>query len=384
MRNELRIAIAIFLIGQRMAIGADCGCCAPENPVDSCECAARDVGGWYGSGEYLLWWFKSASVPPLVTAGGDAKLGSPGTQVLLDNLNFADGVRQGGRFIIGYRSETDPAIGVEARYFFTDNDTDRIQFASDGPVLGRPYFDILNGVQNSTLVAQPGVASGSITVGAQTQLQGADVNLIDGLLRSGDFHLSLIGGFRFLRLDDSLRVDEAFLFAGNHVDLFDQFNNVNNFYGGQLGFDAGWQFKRLSINFRSLFALGLMRESVFINGQTHFVAPSGDETTFQGGLLALRTNIGRYAQNEFAFVPEIDLNIGYQLTPRIKLFAGYSLLWLSTVVRAGEELDTTVNTSVFPILSGDGPLVGPARPVFRFVESDFWAQGLNFGVEVSF
>ena len=81
---------------------------------------------------------------------------------------------------------------------------------------------------------------------------------------------------------------------------------------------------------------------------------------------------------------KLIFNIGYQLTPQIKLFAGYSLLWFSTVARAGEQIDPVGNTTVFPILSGNGPLVGPARPAFRFVESDFWAQGLNFGVEVAF
>ena len=42
------------------------------------------------SGEYLFWWFKNGRVPPLVTAGGDGKLGSPGTRVLVDSLDFDD------------------------------------------------------------------------------------------------------------------------------------------------------------------------------------------------------------------------------------------------------------------------------------------------------
>jgi hypothetical protein len=38
----------------------------------------------------------------------------------------------------------------------------------------------------------------------------------------------------------------------------------------------------------------------------------------------------------------------------------------------------------FPIRSGNGPLVGSARPAFTFDGTDFWAQGLNFGVELSY
>jgi len=67
-----------------------------------------------------------------------------------------------------------------------------------------------------------------------------------------------------------------------------------------------------------------------------------------------------------------------------KLYAGYSLLWITTVARAGEPIDPVVNITPFPILSGNGPLEGPARPAFNFNGTDFWAQGLNFGLELRY
>ena len=78
----------------------------------------------------------------------------------------------------------------------------------------------------------------------------------------------------------------------------------------------------------------------------------------------------------------MGLNVGLQLTRHLKLYAGYSLLWVSTVARAGEQIDPVVNMTQFPIRSGNGPLVGPARPAFHFDGTDFWAQGLNFGLEL--
>jgi Putative beta barrel porin-7 (BBP7) len=62
--------------------------------------------GLWGSVEHLLWWIKNDRVPPLVTAGGNGVLGAPGTRVLLDDLNFADDFRQGGRFTLGYDFES--------------------------------------------------------------------------------------------------------------------------------------------------------------------------------------------------------------------------------------------------------------------------------------
>lgn len=98
----------------------------------------------------------------------------------------------------------------------------------------------------------------------------------------------------------------------------------------------------------------------------------------------MRSNIGSHEQDQFAFVPELGVNIGLQLTRRFKARVGYSFLWVSSVARAGEQIDPVVNVTQFPILSANGPLVGPARPSVKFADTDFWAHGLNFGFEVTY
>ncbi len=80
--------------------------------------AEAETFGFWVSAEYLLWWIKNGQVPPLVTAGGNGVIGSPGTRVLLDDLNFVDDFRQGGRFALGYRFESNPPVSIEASYFF--------------------------------------------------------------------------------------------------------------------------------------------------------------------------------------------------------------------------------------------------------------------------
>ena len=348
--------------------------------------------GLWGSAEHLLWWIKKDRVPPLVTAGGNGVSGAPGTRVLVDDLNFADDFRQGGRFTLGYQFESAPVIGVEASYFFLPDGQTEASFSSNGnPVLGRPYIDVKTGMPAATLISSPGIAVGSVAVGVSTWLSGAETNMFARLVSSDQFRLIALGGFRFLSLDDDLTIDEQFKvadsvpgFGGNRVTLQDEFCADNRFYGGQLGLKASAQRSVVTIDLVGKIALGGMQQLVNINGATNVLRPNGSTTVFKGGLLALRSNIGSHERNELAFVPEVGVNIGLQLTRRLKACVGYSFLWVSTVARAGEQIDPVVNVTQFPILSGNGPLVGPARPAMKFAETDFWAHGLNFGFELRY
>ena len=138
-----------------------------------------------------------------------------------------------------------------------------------------------------------------------------------------------------------------------------------------MGAEAGAQFGSLMIDFRCKIALGQMQQTADVNGATDVLNPDGSMTFFRGGLYALRSNIGRRQRGELAFVPEVGLNVGVQLTRHLKLFVGYSFLWISMVARAGEQIDPVINVSQFPIRSGDGPLVGRARPAPKFAGTDF-------------
>jgi hypothetical protein len=348
--------------------------------------------GLWGSAEHLLWWIKNDRVPALVTAGGNGVVGAPGTRVLLDDLNFADDFRQGGRFTLGYHFESATAIGVEANYFFLPDSETEVSFSSNGnPVLGRPYVDVKTGMPAATLIASPGIAAGSVTVGVSTWLSGAEASMSASLVPSDRFRLTALGGFRFLSLDDDLTINEQFKvadsvpgFGGNRVTLRDEFCADNRFYGGQVGLKASVQRSVVTIDVLGKMALGDMQQVLNINGATNVLRPNGSTTVFKGGLLALRSNIGSHERNELAFVPEVGVNIGLQLTRRLKACVGYSFLWVSSVLRAGEQIDPLVNVTQFPILSGNGPLVGPARPALKFAETDFWAHGLNFGFELTY
>jgi hypothetical protein len=155
-----------------------------------------------------------------VTAGGNGVIGAPGTNVLLDDLNFADDFRQGGRFALGYQFQSTPVIGIEANYFFLPDSGTKTSFSSnDNPVLGRPYIDVRTGMPAASLIASPGIAVGSAGVGVSTWLSGAETNLSARLVSSEQFGLTALGGFRFLSLDDDLTIDEQFKWPIAYLDL---------------------------------------------------------------------------------------------------------------------------------------------------------------------
>jgi hypothetical protein len=360
-------------------------------PAYDMDAQAMTLGLW-ASGEYLLWWTKNGRVPPLVTAGGNGVLCSPGARVLLGSLDFDNDVRQGARFALGYYFAKDPLIGIEANYFFLVERQSNISFSSDGdPVLAQPFFNAVSRTPDATLVAAPGIAVGKAAIETRLALWGVEANLRARLISSDRFRLTVLGGFRFLSLEDEVQSGEQFQvapgvpgFGGSDVTLQDEFRTVNDFYGGQLGAEAGVQFGPLIIDFRCKIALGQMQQVADVNGATDVLNPDESMTFFRGGLYALRSNIGHHQRDEPAFIPKVGLNVGIQLTRHLKLFVGYTFLWISTVARAGEQIDPVINVSQFPIRSGDRPLVGRARPAPKFHGTDFWAQGLNFGLELRY
>jgi hypothetical protein len=201
----------------------------------------------------------------------------------------------------------------------------------------------------------------------------------------------MIGGFRYLSLNESLCINECItvlptapapLIPGSTIQVIDCFETRNTFYGGQLGARGEWCRGPWFSNISGLVALGNTHQDVRINGTTCFTNAGGPTVTQQGGLLALPTNIGCYSRDRFSVVPQLGLNVGRQLTNNVRIFAGYTVIYWSNVVRPGDQIDPVINPTQLPTAAGPGALVGPARPAFNFQESAVWVHGLNLGLEI--
>lgn len=363
---------------------------------DCCDTQGCSPKCFWVSAEYLLWNIKPGDVPPLVTTSSPASrgiIGNPDTSVLFGGPLTDNEDRNGGRVGFGFWCDPSHCLGLEGSFLFLGQRRNDFMATSPGsPLLARPFFDVNLGTQNSELVADPGNLAGTIQVDSSVRIWGAEANLRHQLCCNDCYKLDWIGGFRFLELDDNLSISESLGVlptsqtgaAGAGFQVTDAFSARNFFYGGQMGLQGEVNWRRWFLNASGKLALGCNSEVVTINGQTTFIVPNTNPRYREGGLLALPTNIGRYQRNEFAVVPEVGVKLGYHVLPRLRAFVGYNVLYWSQVVRVGDTVDPVVNRSQIPTILNNGTLVGPARPAFGWRGTDFWAQGLTFGVEFVF
>lgn len=396
---------------------------AQAPPAQPCEaptcadvwcCPADNDSRVWASGEYLLWWYKNSPLPtPLATtAPGNtsaqlpAVLGNPDTTIVTGGHSLDMGAHHGGRFTIGTWLDCDRSFGIEANYLFLCSRSFS-QFVSSGPnpapFLVNPFLDVTPGSgpipqENGNYLADFG-SVGSTHLTLTDRLEGTELNALSNLARGNGWRWDLLGGFRYLRLHENLSFATTqvatgptpFGPAGEFMNTLDQFDARNNFYGGQFGARAQHQWGNLFVSATAKLALGGMHQSVDINGLTTGNAGPNfasliPTTTIPGGIYALPTNIGTFEHNKFAVLPEFTLSVGYQIREWIRASVGYNFLYVNEVLRPGDQIDRAMNTTQFPSFTGipSGPLVGPARPAVSLHESDFWAQGINFGLELRY
>jgi hypothetical protein len=374
-------------------------CCSGQcNPG---PCWLRDpycgalAGRLWVRGEYLLWWTKGESLPPLVTtspAGTAADvagvLGQPGTSVLFGDSTANTSVHSGGRVTLGYWFDSScHEVGIQASYLAMGSQSANFFAASpDTPIIARPYFDTSAGSQSALLVAYPGFLQGSISAEATTEFQAAELLLRRNLWQRPCDKLDFLIGWRYARLDESLDISQSsqvtapagVILPGTTQSLFDQFSTANEFNGVVLGLAYQEHICRWSLEALVKLGLGNTHSDVQIGGATTTTVPGAGSANFAGGLLAQQTNIGSYGQNGFAVIPEVGLTLGYDLTCRLRATVGYTFLYWSRVARPSDELDLNVSQ-----LPPERP-TGTREPAYSSATSDFWAQGFNFGLEYRF
>jgi hypothetical protein len=347
--------------------------------------------------DYLLWWARRGSIPePLVTtasAGGLGSLAEPDTVVL-----FGGGSTVGRAMFSGFRVFAGLPLGdgpwmLEGNYFFLGERGTGFTAASNAagdPRIARPFINELTGNEISLSSAVPGAIAGSINVNSSSRLFGWEINLARS---SSNRNVDWLVGFRALDLRDVTAIHENFapigfgavpfgggVFGpGSVVNTFDNFTATSRFWGPQIGARAVWRSGRYSLDIVGKLAIGASDMRVDIDGSSTLTNAAG-QTTLPGGVLAVGTNIGSHSSTRFAIVPEVGINLGVKLTDRLSARVGYNFLYLSQVARSGEQFDRTVADTLIPTGVFFGPTGTETRPRGQVNATDYWAQGLNFGL----
>ncbi|MBY0527076.1 MAG: BBP7 family outer membrane beta-barrel protein [Gemmataceae bacterium] len=374
-------------------------------PNDCADCGPRIPHVWGGL-EYLVWWIKDAPIAvPLATSGSPADtvpgaLGQRGTTVLLGDSCVGFGEFSGGRINLGGWLDPGGILGVEGTGFLLEqrSKTFTAPSGSDGnPLLAIPFTSPGNGASSVFVTFPdsfmgPPAATGGVAARLTSRLWGAEGNALLGLYRTDCWSVDAIAGFRYLDLSEKL--DLYALESANDgvaniaASTADHFGCRNQFYGGQLGLRLGFHWDALFVNTTAKVALGSTHEALDVGGITNFtgswVNGGAIPASMPGGIFANLSNSGRETRNAFSVVPELEVKVGYAVRPWLRGFVTYNFLYWSRVARPGDQINGNVTG-----MAGGVPLAlwqfvpsaGQSTAIFN--SSDFWAQGISLGVEMS-
>lgn len=355
--------------------------------------------------------------------------------IVYGNEQILDRSRDGGRVTVGTWLDDYGRWGMEADYLAFSRLDEQFIDGGDGvtlPFVGRPFIDATSGLNAVEDVSFPGIR-GNVVVDSESRFESAGVRFrhslccvpgcatqcgdgvacgslvgcdtctggfgcgsgvgmgtsgplrrLGALLNRGTRRTDVFFGVRWAQLNENLGISEDLTETGDFPQttflVNDGFGTSNEFVGGELGYVWEWQHQRWSLELLSKLAIGNTRQHVMITGgTTRDQNDGGGAETRSGGLLALDSNIGNYERDQFSVLPEVGVTAGYLLTDRLRFTVGYTLLYWSRVVRPGDQIDLEVNPTLLPFSDADPGL--PARPQFVFRDTDFWGQGVNFGVD---
>lgn len=353
------------------------------SPTDVAPRCVRAPRIW-GSADFLYLWIKDSpiSVPLVTTSTNPADfgiIGQPTTAVLFGNQNADFGGMPGVRLTLGGWFDQDHIIGAEATGFYLFQQNVNFSATSDAagnPTLAVPALETTTNTEAAFVFASPLIGSpGNVSAQITSRFWGAEANGLLNVWRDHGIAVCALGGFRYLDLRETLSL------SGNSNNLFilpfgvpvgpaafqDNFNATNHFYGGNLGlkgeFSRGWFYAAIA----GKVALG-------INQQTLNVSGSNTVLNDGAGIFARGPALGSRSSTPFTIVPEVQAKVGVNIGQHVRLTVGYDFLYISSVVRPGNNIDRGIDAANNP----------PTRPAALFNQTSFWAQGVNAGLEIRF
>ncbi len=322
-------------------------------------------------------------LPPLVTTapvgtlpGAGGALNEPSTRILFGGERALNQFRPGLRANAGLWLTEDYRLGIDATFLYLGDVSSSFSGTTSptGPLLARPVYLGNSGTQIGVSVGS--FAPGTLSARATSAVIGGDANIRYGLSTSEMGRLDFFLGYRYLNLCDTVEVDSQTRVVAVPTQLSilpifdfsvsDRFRTTNQFHGGQIGLGGTHRlFGRLTLTTKATIAVGVNISDVTIAGET--TTPLG---TVSGGLLTGADNIGSMRDNFFSVMPEATAKLGWDVTDRIRVNAGYSALFWTNVRRAADQIDTTIQSRGRPGFPNDG--------------TTYWLQGWTVGLDLRY
>ena len=373
----------------------------------------------YGGIEYLHWWVKGAPLSvPLVSTGPEANkegfLTNSNSRILY-GAPFAPAVGgndqqsfpgfSGSRVTLGYQLD-DAGYAVEVSGFLLQSRTTTFQARGDAtgqPGLRVPVFNsvpyvpggmcdpthatlcLVPQTEDGVPLAVPGDLTGGVKITNSLQLGGLDLTGVIPLYRDASWQISALAGGTFLQLSEGFNLtadleglQTSDLYAGQSGVAVDEFKTRNRFYGATLGARGRYDHGPLFVESSARLSLGASEEVLTVNGGYQDINAPFASSQGPYGIFAMPANEGRFSQTHFAVVPQVQLKLGYQITPAIAVTVGYDFLYDSNVIRPGDQINRNIPKG--QTFQQDGTPASLTSPARLFRTTDFFAQGITVGI----
>ncbi|MGL6073300.1 MAG: BBP7 family outer membrane beta-barrel protein [Fimbriiglobus sp.] len=381
----------------------------PFNGADPAGVNGRLAPRVWLTTDYLLGFAKAQKTPyPFVTTSAPAAggvLGNTSTLVLHSQSDLGYNLFNGVRFDGGIWRDDARRYGYYLGGFFTEEKSNVYNVNSDRtgqPLIARPYINATSGNSEVLLTSFPTYLAGGITVSSSAQLWGAEGGPIVNLYRSCPdelclWNVNMMTGFRFLQVSEQLYVvqnstllgtgafDGKLYGSGSQISVSDNFETYNRFYGGQIGLNTEMRLNNWFFSATGKIALGVMNERIDVNGTSTLAGPGlTDVSVIRGGLFANSSNSGRFNEDRFAVIPEVNVNLGYTWRSWLTTSVGYNFLYVSRVARPTDQYSPIVNPGVIPTSPAYGLGSNVQTPNLVGTQDSFWFQGVNFSLTIRY
>src|SRR5271166_263822 len=375
---------------------------------------------WYGGIEYLHWWVKDAPLSvPLVSTGPvmnkEGFLINSNSTILYgapfapdsggnDKQSFPG--FNGARLTVGYWLDDAQRYAVEASGFLMQSRTTTYQVRGDSngnpglriPVYNTiPYapggrcdpdragFCLVPQTEDGVPLAVPGDLTGGVRITNSLQFGGLDLTGVFPVYSDSSWQISGLAGASFLQLDEGFGLTADLeglptsdLYAGQSGVAVDSFKTQNRFYGATLGVRGRYSYGPMFVEATGRLSLGASNEFLSVNGSYVDVNSPFANNHGPYGIFALPANEGKFSRTSFAVVPAVQVKLGYNITPAITLTVGYDFLYDSNVIRPGDQINRNIPKG--QTFQQDGTAASLISPGRLFRTTDFWAQGISFGL----
>lgn len=387
---------------------------SPITEYFATEAAAPTMGSF--SVDLLQWWYKRDNIPSLLNTANETNTQFAGTSLDPTATSLFGTSQYGYKTVPGIRANftigLTETIDFELGGFLMESQGLSRTFAGTNgqPFLTRPFYNPHDLVESGFDTSSKSGISGDFNASSHNQLYGYEANAVWRMNIPENAIYKLSFGFRQVTLNEDLIITEnvrangpGFLAyyptvdqngalvsynfdpATQSIRIIDGFTTRNQFYGPQAGAQWRWARGAFSFDLLTKIAVGVNHESIRVAGNTSLLTQGVVTATGQDGLLAVRTNSGSYTANELTVVPELGVKFNFDVTRNIKINVGYNMLYMSSAVRPGTQIDRRINPQLVPSDVAYNPnTTGPLLPRAFFRDTDFYAHGVSFGLALSY